>query len=171
MGAHGGEHVSTLDKIRDQGKATRVSSLDLIGSASAVHWARRHTDAALTAWCLNDNAIANAELCVSELATNAIAAVDRLHRKTARSTPSGKAPQTGQITVTLVLEVPDRLRISVTDPSPEEVPEPGLPDPLAEGGRGLAVIEALSSDQGVDYLPDGKVVWCVLDLSGGAWRF
>jgi len=58
----------------------------------------------------------------------------------------------------------DRLHIAVRDGSP------GLlrlvaPDPQAEGGRGLWLIEQLARSWGVNRHPDGgKVVWCVLSL-------
>ena len=58
----------------------------------------------------------------------------------------------------------DRLHIAVRDGSP------GLlrlvaPDPQAEGGRGLWLIEQLARSWGVNRHPDGgKVVWCVLNL-------
>ena len=58
----------------------------------------------------------------------------------------------------------DRLHIAVRDGSP------GLlrlvaPDPQAEGGRGLWLIEQLARSWGVNRHPGGgKVVWCVLSL-------
>ena len=58
----------------------------------------------------------------------------------------------------------DRLHIAVRDGGP------GLlrlvaPDPQAEGGRGLWLIEQLARSWGVNRHPDGgKVVWCVLSL-------
>jgi anti-sigma regulatory factor (Ser/Thr protein kinase)/anti-anti-sigma regulatory factor len=58
----------------------------------------------------------------------------------------------------------DRLHIAVRDGSP------GLlrlvaPDPQAEGGRGLWLIEQLARSWGVNRHPDGgKVVWCILSL-------
>ena len=58
----------------------------------------------------------------------------------------------------------DRLHIAVRDGSP------GLlrlvtPDPQAEGGRGIWLIEQLARSWGVNHHPDGgKVVWCVLSL-------
>jgi hypothetical protein len=39
------------------------------------------------------------------------------------------------------------------------VPTVGHPEPTAPSGRGLALVEALSTDWGTDSRPDGKTVW------------
>ncbi len=54
--------------------------------------------------------------------------------------------------------VPGRVRITVEDTS---VTPPSMPQPLEhdEGGRGVAIIDALSDSWGADTLPSGKVVW------------
>jgi anti-anti-sigma factor len=58
----------------------------------------------------------------------------------------------------------DRLHIAVRDGSPGLLRLVG-PDPQAEGGRGLWLIEQLAHAWGVNRDPnDGKVVWCVLSL-------
>lgn len=38
-------------------------------------------------------------------------------------------------------------------------PTVGHPEPTAPSGRGLALVEALSSDWGIQAHPDGKTVW------------
>jgi anti-sigma regulatory factor (Ser/Thr protein kinase)/anti-anti-sigma regulatory factor len=86
-----------------------------------------------------------AVLLASELVTNAVA-----HART-------------EIRLRLELRG-DRLHIAVRDGGP------GLlrlvaPDPQAEGGRGLWLIEQLARSWGVNRHPDGgKIVWCVLSL-------
>jgi len=90
---------------------------------------------------------ATAELLVSELVTNAIRA------STIASEP----------VVRLLLTVDyDGLRISVWDAAPGR-PRRSEQSDDAIGGRGLMLVEALSSDYGT-YLSAGlgKVVWCVL---------
>ena len=54
--------------------------------------------------------------------------------------------------------VPGRVRITVEDTS---ITPPSMPHPLEhdEGGRGVAIIDALSDRWGADSLPSGKVVW------------
>jgi hypothetical protein len=53
------------------------------------------------------------------------------------------------------------VRVSVSDNSPVR-PAIRASDPLAVSGRGLQLVEALSSDWGVDVTPEGKTVWADL---------
>jgi anti-sigma regulatory factor (Ser/Thr protein kinase)/anti-anti-sigma regulatory factor len=58
----------------------------------------------------------------------------------------------------------DRLHIAVRDGS-RGLLRLVTPDPDAEGGRGLLLVEQLARAWGVNRHPDGgKVVWCVLNL-------
>jgi hypothetical protein len=59
------------------------------------------------------------------------------------------------------------LEIGVGDDAPGE-PVPERTSPWSEGGRGLALIDALVSARDVVWDPDGKVVWCRLDIAGAA---
>lgn len=54
------------------------------------------------------------------------------------------------------------LRVEVAD-SVERPPQPRQADPLAEGGRGLELVDALAANWGVDGRPGGKSVWFELD--------
>ncbi len=69
---------------------------------------------------------------------------------------------------TLTLEctaLPDRLRITVTDPGSRLQPHLRPPERGASGGYGLAIVEALSSAWGVVRNPAGTTsVWCELPL-------
>ncbi len=88
----------------------------------------------------DDDVLSSAELCLSELVTNAI-----LH---ARSI----------LTVDVELHA-HGVRLSVADASsvlPRVVPHTRS----AVTGRGLGLVSTLSADWGVDRQPDGKVVWC-----------
>ena len=51
-----------------------------------------------------------------------------------------------------------RLRVEVVD-AVERRPQPRHADLLAEGGRGLELVDALAADWGVDGGPGGKSVW------------
>ncbi|MEU1259190.1 ATP-binding protein [Streptomyces chartreusis] len=79
-------------------------------------------------------------------------------------------------------DAPDRmrasavLRIEVTDPRGEYVPQPHEPAPPAsvnapeavteaEGGRGLLLVQALATRWGVRPYPSGKMVWCELEIA------
>jgi len=87
--------------------------------------------------------VADAELVVSELVTNAI-----IH---ANSEP--------------LLEVhvhPDRVRIEVYDAAPD-LPLEREPAPREPGGRGIRVVSELSSRWGSAPCGSGKVVWAEID--------
>ena len=83
-------------------------------------------------------------LLVSEVATNAL-----LHGR-------------GEVQLS-VAQRARRLRVEVTDAS-DQRPVRRDASYLAEGGRGLALLDQLSASWGVDSLPvRGKVVWFELD--------
>jgi anti-sigma regulatory factor (Ser/Thr protein kinase) len=59
----------------------------------------------------------------------------------------------------------DLLHIAVRDGSPRLLRLVAAPDPQAQGGRGLWLVEQLASGWGVNRHPaGGKVVWCTLNL-------
>jgi anti-sigma regulatory factor (Ser/Thr protein kinase) len=84
----------------------------------------------------------DAQLLVSELATNAV-----LHARSAFSVVA-RAEESG-------------IRVSVRDASPVT---PKLRDlsATAPSGRGLHLVAALSADWGVEVTADGKTVWAEL---------
>lgn len=55
------------------------------------------------------------------------------------------------------------LRVEVAD-STSQGPLLRSPTPQQPHGRGMALVVALADDWGVDFLPDGKVVWAELAL-------
>lgn len=88
-------------------------------------------------------------LCVSELATNAL-----LH-----GVPAGR-----RFRLELALGADGVLRVEVQDSGDGDVREPADQDLDAEGGRGLALVRALSDDWGVRARHPGKAVWCVFGV-------
>ena len=61
------------------------------------------------------------------------------------------------------------VRVEVHDESspPERDEEVSLPDADAESGRGLYLVDAMSSETGVDHIEDdGKVVWATVEEPG-----
>lgn len=65
----------------------------------------------------------------------------------------------------LVLVTETRLRIEVTDTRGDSLPAMAVPDPLAERGRGLLIVEALADRWGVVRGPvPRKTIWAELDL-------
>ena len=107
---------------------------------------RRHAGASLSSDALED-----AVLLVSEVVTNAV-----LH---------GSPP------VTLVLDPVDdggRLRVAVSDCRTSDPTVQPL-EPMALGGRGMAVVARVATRWGVDHLPGGtKRVW--FEVSGRPTR-
>ena len=86
---------------------------------------------------------ADAELIVSELVCNAVR-----HAGT-------------DIGLTLITRR-EGLRLEVSDSSTRPI-RPRIATPSDEGGRGLALVDALASHHGVRNSPGGKTVWAELD--------
>lgn len=84
------------------------------------------------------------ELLVSEVATNAL-----VHGA-------------GDVRVRVVV-LPDRVRVEVDDDSPLAL-APRSAGPTAEGGRGLALVTALSAQWGVLSRPGSKTVWFEVEV-------
>ena len=135
--------------------------LELAPSPTAPAAARRFVRALCTSWDLNladdpddpterawlADRVDQAVLVTSELVTNAV-----VH---------------AQSELRLLVELRgDQLYLAVQDASPHLLHLATSPDLLAEGGRGLLLMEALASTWEVQHPPDGgKVVACVLDLA------
>jgi anti-sigma regulatory factor (Ser/Thr protein kinase) len=134
--------------------------LELGALPNAVPCARLHTRQVLWEWKYEDLDLAeSAELIVSELVTNGV-------RASAGLTGSGYAGRwtPGVPPLRLWLHG-DRQRVGVQVwDGNDQVPIRQPTDPGAESGRGLLLVEALSSAWG-SYRPQystGKVVWAVL---------
>ncbi|MFE4590628.1 ATP-binding protein [Streptomyces laurentii] len=85
-------------------------------------------------------------LCVSELLTNVI-------RHVGEGTP---------VTVRVTSSYTGRLRVGVSDPDPRAWPILQDVGAGAESGRGLALVDAVALQWGVEPGPAGKTVWCEL---------
>lgn len=113
--------------------------MTLPAELSSVGDARRFLRGALTDWGADDYEGGAAQV-LTELATNAA-----LHARSA-------------YTVHLVLER-SALLVEVTDSSPVR-PQQRHYGSEATTGRGIALVEALSTAWGVESSPTGKTVWC-----------
>jgi hypothetical protein len=161
------------------------SRLELAIAPSAVRMARQWTadQLARSRPPRSSDLIDSAVLAVSELVTNAIAAVSQAQAAAVRQAaatmlPLGDAPAIAARTgddmagtglpaglgrVSLVIRfLDDAVRIEVYDNSCIPLPPICQRDADDEHGRGLTVIAALAASWG--WRPDarGKVVWCVL---------
>lgn len=116
--------------------------LPLSAGPEIVPAARRFVRDCLAQWRMQSDLANDAAVLVSELVTNALR--------------HGPPPMFLAVSVR-----GDRLRISVADSSRAE-PRPLAPEANSESGRGLALMEALAADWGIDVQPPGKWVWCEL---------
>ncbi len=113
--------------------------------------ARRFLRRTLTDWGVDDGCVGIAELCLSEVVTNAV-----LHAAT---------PSTVRVSF-----VDGAVLVSVKDRAgprrPGRPQATGDPDLLRVHGRGLQLLEALSSRWGNDRDAGGTTVWFVLEAAG-----
>lgn len=109
---------------------------------NAPHDARHFVSEALSRWEGCDALLADAQLVVTELATNAVVHARSPFSVVARSEHSG-------------------VRISVHDASSvaPTLRDRGL---MAASGRGLRLVAAIAADWGVEITADGKTVWAQL---------
>jgi anti-sigma regulatory factor (Ser/Thr protein kinase) len=121
--------------------------LELPARRSSVGIARHRLTEHLDAWSVPRQALDDAALLVSELATNAV-----VHTASTR------------ILLGLALSPDGRLRIEVHDDHGVRCDAPDAPDHQEESGRGLLIVRALAESWGVrpSATTDGKVVWATL---------
>ncbi|MEU6062720.1 ATP-binding protein [Streptomyces sp. NPDC047097] len=121
--------------------------------------ARRFTEATLRGWSL-PSVGPDMALIVSELVTNAV-----------RHGLGHPAGEPAEYPVWLGLfRYPEAVVCAVTDPSPE-APRPRRAGVSETGGRGLALVGAVSDDWSWEISPvRGKTVWASLSVPGRAVR-
>jgi anti-sigma regulatory factor (Ser/Thr protein kinase) len=126
----------------------RRSFLELGALPSAIPCARLHARQLIWEWGL-DALSAKAELIVSELVTNAVQA-------------SRSLPQPGPVRLWLLMGT-NRMLILVWDAS-EQVPVRMAANAETEGGRGLLLVEVMSSQWNWYSTPElgGKIVWALV---------
>lgn len=136
-----------------------VPVLELTASLTAPSQARHYARVALARWQLSPEIARDTQTVVSELVTNAIAACGITPEQ-----PAGPDPDdASQVTLALRRQ-PGQLVIEVTDPIPDP-PAPDEPSLDAESGRGLMLVQALSTQWGcVPASGGGKTVFAVLAL-------
>ena len=126
------------------GREARQGLGNDLGSART---ARRFVQRELTSWQVADEVVEIAQLCVSELVTNAV-----LH---------------GGATSEVVVELDDDVvTVLVSDSGgSDDVRRVESDDPELVSGRGLALVEGLSDDWGSEQTAQGTTVWFELGAS------
>jgi anti-sigma regulatory factor (Ser/Thr protein kinase) len=127
--------------------STLRASTTLTADTTAPGVARCFIRDTLRGWSMPGGVVERAELCVSELVTNAV-----IH--------TGTAPE---IAATLDNEC---LTVLVRDHGVERLVE-GVEedDPMRVSGRGLAMVEAMTSAWSAEQNDDGTTVWFEIELS------
>lgn len=117
-------------------------ALSVNATPTAVTSARHQAVDAIEGWgaVLSNEVVHTAELVISEFVTNAV-----------------RHSEAGPVSLSIRLDE-QALRIEVCDDSPE-LPQPGLPDPCSESGRGLFLVAALADRYGVEPTAVGKCCW------------
>ncbi|MFF0115982.1 ATP-binding protein [Streptomyces prasinus] len=122
-------------------------TLSVPTTPTAVTAARHQAVDAIEGWDagLSTGVVHTAELVISEFVTNAV--------QHAAADP-----------VSLCVRLDEgALRIEVCDACPD-LPQPGLPDPYSESGRGLFLVVVLTDRYGVEPTAIGKRCWAEIDL-------
>jgi serine/threonine-protein kinase RsbW len=138
------------------------SRLDLACEEAAVRFARAHARDAFAKWDVPEDTADSAVLIVSELVTNAV----RHARKPTQTPPWATTPPPGRLALTL-WGYPEYLLIYVYDQDrTPPILRPTTAD--AQSGRGLHLVDKLSSEWGYVYPTphSGKTVYAKLILPG-----
>jgi anti-sigma regulatory factor (Ser/Thr protein kinase) len=129
---------------------SRSANLDLPGDATAPRQARRFVRATLESWSIDGDTVSTAELCVSELVTNAV-----IHA----GTPPALAIRSDGDLLTVVVQDHGA---HGTAQRVEDY------DPMTVSGRGLTLVDALTVAWSAERSSDGTSVWFELELNHAA---
>jgi len=128
---------------RRRTRSIRPRELVLPADATAPGRARLFLRAATQEWGIGDDLAQDAAMVITELVANAVD-----HARSESTLSVGVKRGT--------------LCVAVRDARPGPVPRPAPIDPTAPRGRGLQMVDALTSAWGVTLHADGKTVWAVV---------
>jgi anti-sigma regulatory factor (Ser/Thr protein kinase) len=138
-----GQECALLVVVHDS-RAHKEASVLVPSHTIAVGGARRWARAQLESWGLDEGAVANAVMCLSELVTNVV--------------------QHAGTPARVTMELADRLLVTVEDTGAWGAPRIGREDHSAAQGRGLALVAAISDAMGHARGVGGSTVWFELSL-------
>jgi serine phosphatase RsbU (regulator of sigma subunit)/anti-sigma regulatory factor (Ser/Thr protein kinase) len=142
----GDDDVTMLALMNTTGLRLQTASQDFPADTSASPLARRVLSGWLHTWGVTDDLVETAQLCVSELVTNAVIHAGTPARVTARLDD-------------------ERLLVLVQDHGNRGAARRSEGhDPHDISGRGLLLVEALASAWSAEHSADGTTVWFELDL-------
>jgi serine phosphatase RsbU (regulator of sigma subunit)/anti-sigma regulatory factor (Ser/Thr protein kinase) len=146
MASTAGSDDVTMLAVGITPEGTRRARATLPSDTKAPGLARRFLDETLARWAVHEDVVVTAQLCVSELVTNAV-----IH--------TGTRPD-------MTVELDDEcLTVLVVDHGGEgDVAVTVEDDPIRVSGRGLNLVDAMSSAWGVQQTPDGTTVWFELEV-------
>lgn len=128
--------------VRSRATATR----ELPADPTAPRLARRFVVEVLSGWAVDEDVVDRAELCVSELVTNAV-----IHSGTE---PTLTIQNDGACLLLMVQDQGSHNRVRPIEAAGADV----------VSGRGLSLVQAMSSAWNVEQSTDGTLVWCELEL-------
>lgn len=145
------DDVAMLAVSRSRRRRLYAAAEDLPADASASPLARRFVNSRLAEWGVDEELVETAQLCVSELVTNAV-----IHS----GTPS-------RVTVRLDDE---RLLVAVKDGGSRGAIRQAAEEeePMLSSGRGLTIVDHFAKSWSAERSVDGTTVWFELDLGGVA---
>lgn len=140
-----------------QASSALMARFGLAASPGAPNQARCHVRHTMASWGIGGEVIETAALIASELVANAANAAG-----VSPEMGEPDAASVGQIRLTLCY-ARQALRIEVSDASTSPPVLRQVP-PEAESGRGMLIIDALTTEWSYSFLPAGlgKTVYCVL---------
>lgn len=145
MGSEAAEDDVTLLALTASPAQPSVS-LELPADASAAGLGRRFVTSTLRRWNVDEDVVDTAEICVSELVTNAV-----IHSGT-------------ESTITVRMDEEYVLVMVQDQGNRGPVRKPTDLNPEAVSGRGLSLVDALASAWSAEHSTDGTTVWFELSL-------
>ena len=144
IGDKGLEHDCALLVVVRDSRAHQMASVLVPPHTIAVRGARRWARAQLASWSVNEETVAAAVMCLSELVTNVV--------------------QHAGTSARVTMELANRLLVTVEDTGTWSTPHTGRQDQSASQGRGLALVAAVSDAMGHARGVDGSTVWFEIAL-------
>jgi serine phosphatase RsbU (regulator of sigma subunit)/anti-sigma regulatory factor (Ser/Thr protein kinase) len=143
----GDDDVTMLALMNTSGLRLKTASQEFPADTSASPLARRVLSGWLHTWGVTEDVVETAQLCVSELVTNAVIHAGTPARVTARLDD-------------------ERLLVLVQDHGNRGAARRAdAHDPYDISGRGLLLVEALATAWSAEHSADGTTVWFELDLA------